>query len=108
MNLFEHADRYPKAPGYARGSDTSKEAADKLTQRTVIHEAILRALTVNSQGLIVDDAKRFLESYMGRKFDRSTIAARFTELEKLGRIIMTDEKQKTPMGRNAHVYKISV
>lgn len=105
-DLFEHAEKYPNGPGYARGSDTSREAAERLTARTFIHDAVIELLEGRADGLIVDEVRAVMERRLGRKFDRTTIGARFTELEKLGRIIKTDEKRQTPMGRNAAVYKL--
>ncbi len=110
-DLFEHADRYPIVAGHAKGSDTSKEAADRLTDRTAIHKMILEILDHHYPlGLTVDEIKPIIEYKLRRNFDRSTIAARFTELKSAKfncSIIETPDKRLSPMNRLAHVYKIN-
>lgn len=98
--------KFPEAPGYAKNSDTSRAAAQRLTDRTFIHEKILTILKITPAGMTVDEMKPRLEIAMDRVFDRSTVAARFTELKAAGKIAETDERRQTPMGRSATVYKI--
>lgn len=99
---------YPNSPGYARNSATSREAAETLYNRDGLHFGVLQALYNNPHGLIVDDVKRIMQIYMKREFDRSTIAARFTELEAAGMIEATDKTAKTLRGKNATIYRATI
>lgn len=96
---------YPSTPGYARNSETSKEAAEKLTSRDELRGLIIKHLSFMAyQGATVDEAKASCEATTGRSFDRSTVAARFTEMTEEGLIVVTRETRKTPRDRNAYVY----
>lgn len=109
-SLFTYADKYPAAAGYAKGSDTSKEAAVRLTTKKALHEIILGVLAVSPAGMTVDEMKPIVEMRLGRSFDRSTVAARFTELKSEAwgaAIVETPETRISPMNRPAHVHKIN-
>lgn len=96
---------YPDTPGYARDSDTSREAAEKLTGKEFLHRHIVNFLTSKgTHGATVDETKELLEEKTRREYDRSTIAARFTELEAAGRIVRTEATRKSARGRRASVY----
>lgn len=100
-------DTYPDQPGFAAGSDTSQNAADKLTLRDELHTFISNRLEmIYPAGMTVDEMKVRVEQYFNRDFDRSTIAARFTELAdaKVRKIIALEETRLTPRNRPAHVY----
>lgn len=100
---------YPNTPGFAKWSDTSKEAADLLTDKPQIWYCILNAIkSSNNHGLTVDEVKPMVQWLMQRDFDRSTIAARFTEMKELGYLEETDERRPTPRGRSATVFKITI
>ena len=100
---------YPNSPGYAQGSATSKAAAEALSGHGEISSAVLRAVRdAGSHGLIVDEGKIIIERALERDFDRSTIAARFTELKILGLIEETNQRRKTPRERMAAVFKITI
>jgi hypothetical protein len=97
---------YPHSPGFAANSDTSREAADRLTSKDELQGFILNYLQHGCiyTGSTVDEAKERCESHFERTFDRSTIAARFTELTEEGLIVLTAEKRLTPRRRKAGVY----
>lgn len=100
---------YPFTTGFAKGSATSKAAADSLQSRDAVAFAVLQALyVVGAHGYIVDEAKPIVEHALGRDFDRSTVAARFTELKEMGYIEETSATRQTPRGRQAAVHKISI
>lgn len=100
---------YPNTPGFAKGSDTSREAAEQLTDKPKIWWSILNSIkSANSHGLTVDEVKPMIQWLMQRDFDRSTVAARFTEMKELGYLEETDERRPTPRGRSATVWKITV
>ncbi len=99
---------YPNSPGYAQGSATSKAAAESLYNRDGLHYAVLNSLYNNHHGLVVDDVKRLMQVSMKREFDRSTIAARFTELEAAGMLIATEERGRTARGKSATIYKLTI
>ncbi len=100
---------YPNSPGYAKGSDTSKAAAESLSTHGELSFAVLRAVrNAGSIGIIVDDAKALVEDELGRSFDRSTVAARFTELKAQEMIEETDQRRMTPRDRMATVFKITL
>lgn len=96
---------YPHSPGFAAGSETSQEAAERLTSKDELCGLIKRHLLEQVyNGSTVDEAKVYCEAQAGRDFDRSTVAARFTELTEAGEIALSTEKRLTPKRRNAGVY----
>ncbi len=99
---------YPNSPGYAQGSETSRAAAESLSGHSELCLNILAVLRSSVSGLIVDDVKAMVERNLERSFDRSTIAARFTELKERGMIYETAETKKTPRGRAATVFKLTI
>lgn len=100
---------YPQSPGYAKNSDTSKAAAHALTGHGAVSSAVLRAIRdAGNHGMIVDEAKIIIERVFERDFDRSTVAARFTELKEGGMIEETNATRPTPRGRQATVFKITI
>lgn len=101
------SDKYPDQAGFAAGSDTSENAAEKLTMRKELHSFILVTMkTAYPDGFTVDELKVRAEVFFRRTFDRSTIAARCTELSdpKVAKIIATPETRLSPRKRPAHVY----
>lgn len=96
---------YPESPGYARNSETSQEAAINLKSKDYLYSTILSNMKGMAEyGVIVDEALEVCQKCHNRTYDRSTIAARFTELEAQGRIIRTNKTRKTPRNRKASVY----
>lgn len=96
---------YPNTAGYAKHSKTSKEAAERLISKKPISDTIMKVLhNIGHQGLTVDEAKVHCEIEHGRKYDRTTIGARFTELCHKNLIKKTDRERKTPHNRMATVY----
>ena len=103
-NLFEHAEKYPREAGYAKGSETSREASEKLTSKQAISDAVLRLVDGSGAfGITVDDAREKIEVILNKKFERSTIGARFTELSRLN-IIRIAGKRDNGKGRNVNYY----
>lgn len=100
---------YPNTPGYAQGSTTSKAAAESLVGHGEVAAAVLRAVKgALNHGLTVDEAKIIIERGLERDFDRSTVAARFTELKMNGMIQETPRTRPTPRGRQATVFTITI
>lgn len=105
MNLFEYANKYPNSAGYAKNSETSKMAADQLRTKTFIREYVLSLLMRHgAHGLTPDEAKAIIERETNQSFDRTTIAARFTELKAADRIKLSGARRPTPRGRMAEVH----
>ena len=103
MNLFDHAEKYPQSPGYAKGSETSREAAQRLTSRDAIAEIVLSAVDSSGKfGVTVDEVRPKVEASLGTK-ERTSIAARFTELEAQG-LIRKAGKRDNGRGRNVNYY----
>ena len=98
---------YPQTTGYAKGSDTSRAAAETLYDREGLQFAVMSCLYNNPQGLVVDDVKKYVQHIKQRDFDRSTIAARFTELEAAGMLKATDERGTSARGKSATIYKLT-
>lgn len=99
---------YPDTPGHAAGSQTSKAAAEQLTSKTFLQEKILFfASSQAGNGTTVDEAKQFCETAARRLYDRSTIAARFLELEVDGKLTRSIETRPTPRKRQASVYYLA-
>lgn len=99
---------YKNSPGFAAGSATSKNAAATLYDRDGIQFGIMTALYAVPTGLNVDDARRVVETARRRDFDRSTIAARFTELEAAGMVAATDKTSPSRRGKPSTVYKLTI
>lgn len=109
---------YPDTPGFAAGSETSREAATRLTSKEELHSTILTymgqmtVVTLNGQrytvggeqGLTGDEALVVCQEMLGRTFDRGTIAARFTELKAAGLIFETAGRRKSLRGRSSAVH----
>lgn len=109
---------YPETPGYVEGSETSREAATRLTPKEELHSTILTymgqqtVITLNGQrytvgmeqGLTGDEALVACQELLGRTFDRGTIAARFTELKHEGLIVETAGRRPSLRGRSAAVH----
>ena len=99
---------YPDNPGYAQKSETSKQAASRLTCQSELHILILSELSDHgATGLIVDEALPIVINKMQRHFDRSTVAARFTEMKIMGLIETSDLTRLTPKNRSASVFVIN-
>lgn len=99
---------YPNTPGHAAGSATSQAAAETLYDREGLHFFILAMLYTNPAGFTVDEVKGSLEEAKGRDFDRSTVAARFTELKAKEMIADTNETRTSNRGKSATVWKATI
>lgn len=105
MTLFDYANRYPRAPGFQKNSDTSREAARRLTSRETIEAEVMGLVQQSgAHGITVDEARQVIEGSLGKAFERTSIAARFTELEAQGRIRKAGQRNNGK-GRNVNYYK---
>lgn len=99
MTLFEHADRYPSAPGF-KDRDTSRKAADSMAK--VAPDLRARCLTLvralGARGTTADNAARLLNA------DVLSIRPRFTELLREGKIKDSGERRANASGRKAKVW----
>lgn len=96
---FSHCNEEPVGAPYAKGSDTSREAAKHAAariaeQRTEVYRAIIRA---GSNGLTWDEIVVKLSI-------SPTSNGRITELRDMGLICDSDRRRKTRRGRNATVW----
>lgn len=92
-------DRQPPLP-FARGSDTSRAAADSMREHAGAQRRAVLALfrSAGSRGLTCDEA----EELSGKR--HQSISARVRELARDGEIVRTEERRPTRSGRMAHVY----
>ena len=97
-DLFDHAERYPHAPGYRHGSDTSEAAAEA----TKPHMGRLQQLVLNAlqqRGDMTPD-----ECADALEVDILSIRPRFSELARRGLIAQTGEKRANRSGLMARVW----
>ena len=101
MDLFEHAERYPNAPGYRR-TDTSKEAAEKaLPWNLTLRRQILLWMQASGLPTTADEcAARF-------EIDKLAVRPRFTELKLEGLIEDTGIRRRNDSGRRAIVWRLA-
>ncbi len=92
--------RSPIVP-YARGSDTSKAAADSMRDHvTAIAEKVLAEIRqLGDEGATCDMLEYRLE------LSHQTCSARVNELRNKGRIVDSGQRRKTRSGRNAAVWR---
>jgi DNA-binding MarR family transcriptional regulator len=89
---------YPDTPGYQAHSETSREAAEKLSADT-LRQAVLDDIALHErQGRTGDELAEHFSTAPG------TISARLIELERSGRVIKTAQKRRTTARRQAFVY----
>lgn len=96
---------YPAGPGYARDSETSRVAAERLTSHEAIYDTCLQfILDAGHYGATVDDAWKHCEAEHRKTYDRTTIGARFTKMLKDGKIVKTELTRPTRHDRPATVH----
>lgn len=102
MDLFDYAERYPRAPG-AKGTDTSREAARKMGIRCCqLQQDVLVALReAGPFGLTAHE----VAAKLGK--DKMAISPRISELRALGKIVQTEERRKNASGMSAAVWRIN-
>lgn len=93
------------SPGFRHESDTSREAADKLTtaqknQRLALEYIRQQGLT----GATIDELSEYLTKLTGKAVPPNAISGRFIELEEKGLVSKTPGRRKTRAGRAAVVY----
>lgn len=81
MDLFEHARRYPNAPGY-QDTDTSREAAEAVepAAKTIAALALVAIERAGATGLTAEELAETL------RLDRVIVQPRTTELKLLGKV----------------------
>lgn len=90
---------------YQRGSDTSREAAEKVSNSAGIRAMVLAHIKAEGRaGATIDEVAIYLSDALGRMVAPGTASARVKELEDAGAICKTPERRKTRSGRNAVVY----
>lgn len=85
---------------FAKGSDTSEEAASLLGDLARLQAQVLDAI-VKRGGATSDE----VEEALG--LPHQTVSARFWELHRRGTIADSGERRRTRAGRNAAVYKLT-
>lgn len=89
---------YPETPGFQAHSDTSREAAEKLSADT-LRQAVLEDIALwERHGRTGDELSEQFGTAPG------TISARLIELERAGNVIKTAQKRRTTARRHAFVY----
>lgn len=94
---------YPDAPGYVRGSDTSKAAAKSLNPKTLsdLENRICRYVGAHFNGVTSEEVQIALG------LTHQNCSARTTELVLKGRLVDSGERRKTSSGRAARVLKVA-
>lgn len=93
--------------GYRHESDTSREAAEKLT--TAQRNRALALDFIKSkgrEGATIDEVCVFLSEMLGREVPPNAISGRFSELVDAGAICKTPLRRKTRSGKTAVVYYV--
>lgn len=100
-DLFTQQPIYPDAPGYVRGSETSKAAASSLNESvlTQLKRRIYFYACLQPNGIICDE----IEVALG--LSHQTASARIRELEMSGWLTKTDERRHTRSKRGAFIYR---
>ena len=99
-DLFEHADRYPHAPG-GRSRNTSAEAADAVKPKAPLLRNLCLDLLIASTGLTVH------ETAARAGWPVPSIQPRIAELAALGLIIDSGERRRNASGKKAIVWKVA-
>lgn len=86
---------------YAKGSDTSREAAESVSHRTPTDRARVLEVISRPDGATCDEA----ETILGLR--HQNVSARFWELERMGKIKKIELRRKTRSGRSARVYVVA-
>lgn len=96
---------YSQGPGFRHESDTSREAAERLTtaQRNR-HIALDFIKGRGADGATIDEVCVHLSQVLARQVPPNAISGRFKELEEQRVITKTPQRRKTRSGRNAVVY----
>ncbi len=99
----DQGELFPNLPGYVRGSDTSKGAADSMEDAApFLRGKVLAHIRMSGSRGATDDE---LEVALG--LSHQTASARRRELELLGQVMKTMQRRKTRSGRTAGVYVAS-
>ena len=99
MNLFEHAERYPNAPGH-RGVDTSIEAAKAITPKlNRLQQLVVEYLKANGPSTSEQIA-------FGCNVAECSIQPRTSELKAKEIIRDSGQRRKNKNGKNAIVWEV--
>jgi predicted ArsR family transcriptional regulator len=92
---------YPHAPGYARGSETSRAAAAEAVapKLRVLHRMVLECLL--AAPLVIDE----ISTKVGKHL--LIIRPRVTELKELGLVEVTKERGTSALGHSQSVVKLT-
>lgn len=89
---------------YQPHSETSKEAADRLTSKRHMYGVILTSLlAAETEGLTGDE----LLGRFSPETHRGTVSARLIELEREGEIVKTNRTRKSRLNRPSSIYVLS-
>lgn len=95
---------YPREAGFQSHSETSCEAAEKLSNASQQRDNVLSVIRdADNEGATTDFVRNAL-LIAGKIHENSVMSARVRELELHGDIVKTTVKRKTKAGRNANVY----
>jgi predicted ArsR family transcriptional regulator len=100
MDLFEHAERYPQAPGY-RQTDTSKAAADSMKPTSALLQGCVVAALTRHGPMTAD------ECAIALNLDKLSVRPRLTELKEAGRVEDTGTRRRNESGRSAIVWRLA-
>ena len=99
MNLFEHAERYPQAPGYTNAT-TSKAAADKVAPKAGTQAARCLDFIRERGRATPDEAAAALDMLV------TSARPRFTQLKNAG-LIVEDGTKQNENGNDSIAYCIA-
>jgi hypothetical protein len=99
-DLFEHASRYPEAPGFVKGSDTSREAAARVEGSAASMRAkVVAFIKARPEGATCDEVEAGLD------MRHQTASARVREAFVADQLMITPDRRPTRSGSFARVYK---
>lgn len=100
MDLFDHANQYPRAPG-AKASGTSKEAAAAIAGRVArLRDDVVVILRRHGPKTADEVAALLGESVL-------SVRPRMTELRQLGRVEQFGERRTNASGQSAWVWRLA-
>jgi len=100
-DLFETPPRYPHAPGFAKGRETSRKAAETVWEPSERQKQIMTILWESDNGLTDHE----LAEKMGLPMCR--VQPRRSDLTALGKVIDSGDTRLTPYGKKAVVWQLS-
>lgn len=95
---------YPQTPGFQAHSDTSREAAERLTTAEDMESRIYALLDTYESGWTCDELAAYLSEHGYPSIQAGTVSARLRGLETKGRAVQSLETRQTRANRPAHVW----